>query len=281
MKKFKIGDTVRCVSRDRAKRTAARGYEPGREFIVNRVSNSGTYGYVYFSTYEYGVFECDLELVKTLPKSFACTNTNQKLWDKYIKWLDVGFEGDVSTYYGIHIDGFKTSGNIKRSYDTILSLEEWDEIVNGTKIKIKEEVMKTIEITRDRLKEIWDVACTDWKETIVKYANRNPFGNTINFTQKEVDTMFKAATLDQTPVLEGIFGKQSKDIDLSTGMVDGLELFRNHDDPSHSTKFSTKFLIAIRSSGHLCGKSFYLNEDFNWEIVTDNQGIKCLVPTRK
>ena len=77
---------------------------------------------------------------KELPKSFACQNTNQKLWDKYISWLNVTykkwFDGNSKSwpYYGVDIKGL-CDHNSKNHFDTILSLEEWDEIVNGTKTK--------------------------------------------------------------------------------------------------------------------------------------------------
>jgi hypothetical protein len=210
---------------------------------------------------------------KELPKSFACINTNQKLWDKYIKWLDDGFVGTLTKYYGVTRHGTKYNDNHVAMFDTILSLEEWDEIVNGK--QIKEEVMETIEITRIQLKEIYDIACNDWKNIINEYANRNPFGNTIKFTQKEVDAMFAASSNNiQKPVLESIFGKQSKDIDLSTGTVDGKTLFDNNRTLDNT-------LICVRDYGDYKYKAFILNTDYNWELVKDRSGNPCLVPTRK
>ena len=218
--------------------------------------------------------------IKTLPKSFACMNTNQKLWDKYINWLNEkyksGLDGDEVEfpYYGLDKRGDLDIHSSSLAFDTILSLEEWDEIVNSK--QIKEEVMeKTHSITRSQLEEIYDVACAAWRDTIVKYANRNPFGNIINFTQTEVDTMFKAATLDQTPVLEGIFGKQTAEIDLSTGEIDGKTLFGNN-------RNLTKALMCVRASGKFENKAFILNDDYNWDLVKEDlHGYLCLVPTRK
>jgi hypothetical protein len=209
---------------------------------------------------------------KELPKSFACINTNQKLWDKYIKWLDDGFVGDLSKYYGVTRYGDKYNDNNMALFDTIISLEEWDEIVNGT--QINEKVMEKIEITRTQLKEIHDIACNEWKEIITKYANRNPFGNTINVIQKEVDRMFASSDDNQKTVLEGIFGKQSKDIDLSKGTVDGKILFDNNGHPNDG-------LMCVRGYGDYKNKAFLLNDDYNWELVKDRSGNPCLAPTRK
>ena len=214
---------------------------------------------------------------KELPKSFACRNTNQKLWDKYISWLNKerhgGFNGSQYKYYGIERNGCKYCSDKRELYDTILSLEEWDEIVNGTQTKT-EETMKKYTITREQLKEIHDVACGGWKEKITEYAGRNPFGDTIAFTQTEVDEMFKAATTSQTPVLENIFGKQTAEIDLSTGFVDGKTLFDDN-------KKITNTLTCVRTGGKYANKAFVLNNDYDWELVKDNCNYLCLVPTRK
>ena len=217
---------------------------------------------------------------KTLPKSFACKNTNQKLWDKYINWLnnlngdEVTYNGKVpDNYYGITPSETFDSSSFGGTFDTILSLEEWNEIVNGK--QIKEEFMeKTHSITRSQLEEIHNVACAAWRDTIVKYANKNPFGNIINFTQKEVDAMFAASNNIQIPVLESIFGKQSKDIDLSTGTVDGKTLFDNNRNLNNG-------LICVRAGSNYENKAFILSNDYSWDLVKDNDGFLCLVPTRK
>lgn len=276
MKKFKKGDTVRCVENGVAIKPIALGYKPGKEFVVDFISKDMD-GNIIFPKNDNGVYECDLILVKTLPKSFACTNTNQELWDKYIKWLNKehngGFNGSQFNYYGIERNGCKYCCDSKDLYDTILSLEEWDEIVNRTETK-KEETMKNYTITREQLKKIYDVACGGWKEKITEYAGRNPFGDTIAFTQTEVDEMFKAASLSQTAVLANIFGKQTHEIDLSTGFVDGNGLFSNNGNLTYA-------LMCVRTVGNYANKAFVLNGEYNWELVKDNSNYLCLVPTRK
>ena len=49
--------------------------------------------------------------------------------------------------------------------------------------------MKNQTITKDGLKEIYDIACGNWKSKIEDYAKRNPFEDKITFTQVEVDEM--------------------------------------------------------------------------------------------
>ena len=350
MVKFKIGDTVRCVSNGTAIHPNAMGYKPDREFVVYSVRRD-TDGDLYFGKHDHGVHERDLILVKnenligrkvkgfrfnhevihygshmdkyvdqegtivsydsyglgymvvfdtysrytypaeliekylieehlpkSLPKSFACKNTNQELWDKYIVWLNSlkgnSISGSVTNnYYGIDSYGKVNLSHYKDKFDTILSLKEWNEIVNGTKTKT-EEVMKKHEITRIELKKIHDVACKGWKGRIEEFAKRNPFNEMVEFTQSEVDEMFKASDNTQTKVLEGIFGKQTMEIDLSGGTVDGKELFN-----THGNLYSA--LMCVRSSGTYGNKAFILDETYNWELEHDTNGNLCLVPTRK
>jgi hypothetical protein len=77
----------------------------------------------------YPADQIEKHLVKELPTSFACTNTNQKLWDTYIKWLNkehtesfIGYS-IACPYYGIDKDGVVNHSS-SDCFDTILSLEE-------------------------------------------------------------------------------------------------------------------------------------------------------------
>jgi hypothetical protein len=70
-----------------------------------------------------------------------------------------------------------------------------------------------ITIKKSELKEIYDVACDTWQTKIAKYATREPFGDTVDFTEEEVFEMFRAATTSQLPVLNKIFGEREEKID--------------------------------------------------------------------
>jgi hypothetical protein len=70
-----------------------------------------------------------------------------------------------------------------------------------------------ITIKKSLLKEIHDIACHTWKEIILGYAARDAFGDTVELTAREVDGMFDAATKEQLPVLNKIFGEREEKID--------------------------------------------------------------------
>jgi hypothetical protein len=122
----------------------------------------------------------------------------------------------------------------------------------------KSETMVTIK--REQLQEIHDIACSTWKDRIKDIAKDQPFGD-IELSQVEVDEMFKAATNDQLPVLEKIFGKQEEEINLGEILECILEC------------------IEIREDSNLKHKSFFLPTKYTYEIIKDWDGVDCLVPT--
>lgn len=70
----------------------------------------------------------------------------------------------------------------------------------------------TQSISRESLGEIAAIACQGWKTKLAEYACRNPYGNMIEFTQAEVDEMFKAAEPNQKPVLLKFFKQADQGI---------------------------------------------------------------------
>lgn len=86
--------------------------------------------------------------MKKLPESFGIMrDAENPLWDKYIAWLqkklDVKWNGESPEYYGISIHwlkGKKSPGCDITDFDTILTLEQWDSIVNGWQPKNAEEI---------------------------------------------------------------------------------------------------------------------------------------------
>jgi hypothetical protein len=84
----------------------------------------------------------------------------------------------------------------------------------GIEVKTKtENKMKTV-ITAQELLEIHKIACDGWKEKIkTEYFPLIRNNQTVEFVQDEINEMFKAATAEQKPVLEKIFGKQVKPIE--------------------------------------------------------------------
>ena len=64
--------------------------------------------------------------------------------------------------------------------------------------------MKTT-IKKSELEKIYNIACKDWKNKIVDYTKRNPFGDTIDFKESEIKEMLSAATQEQLPTVKEVF----------------------------------------------------------------------------
>lgn len=77
--------------------------------------------------------------------------------------------------------------------------------------------MKTT-IKKSELKKIHDVACTDWKSKIEKYAQKNPFEDELDFTEKQIQKMINASNSEQLKVVKAVF--DIKDISDSINSVE-------------------------------------------------------------
>ena len=285
--KFKVGDKVRCIESTGLK---GMGWKECLEFTIDHFRPADSFCCaVYFPKDGHGVYERALELVEEkinfkrkgtkLPDIPAETPFRCKYWTGDDQGMMRSYEGFIS--YGEQLYegkeyilaekiGYEHSLHFMIPLSEIKRLAKEQGMIKET-VKTKQ---NNVEITRKQLKNIHDVACFAWQNKIEDYATRNPWGDTIEFTQKEIVEMFDAATSSQKEVLEVIFGKQTKEIDLSKGNVDGLEIFNKNGTMNTS-------LMVVRSKKEYANKAFLLNGNYNWEIVTDSVGCKCLVPTRK
>jgi hypothetical protein len=191
-------------------------------------------------------------------------------WKKVIDYLNelsgYSWDGLLLNYYGIHVGGVNCWDVILHD-TTVLTIEEFMELTNQ-----KLETM--VKIERKQLQVIYDIACSDWKVKIEGIAKGQPFGDEIELTESQVDEMFKAATKDQLPILEGIFGKQREELDLRVGIdgkVDGLSLFGGLE-----TSHTEAFIVLPSPYCQVDRNKFYLNPNYNWELVDDE-----LIVTRK
>jgi hypothetical protein len=119
-------------------------------------------------------------------------------------WLN----GDTSdTYYYVDSEGRFECGE---AFPSGYGLVPIPEFIEYHRARLNPKQSKMITVTKKELGKIYEVACTPWKARIQDLTLRNPFGTDVELSQAEIDEMFKAATKDQIPTLESIFGKQEK-----------------------------------------------------------------------
>jgi len=134
--------------------------------------------------------------------------------------------------------------------------------------KQEEKVMETQKLSRQGLKEIHSVACSEWREKLEGYGKRNILEDYIELTQEEVDEMFKACTKEQLPIV-------SKYLKQDDGSVDVMQFRCDIYDKEGRS------VIQKRFNGEYARKSLLLDHYYNWEIKKDDEGYLCLIPTKK
>ena len=149
-------------------------------------------------------------------------------------------------------------------YGYIYANGKWAEIIK------EEKNMKTQKLSRQGLKEIHSVACSEWKNTLEQYGSRNPLEDYIELSQKEIDTMFLACTLEQERIISKYLKKDNGSVDVTKFNVSGKGFC---DDDF--------YIIRDREWGEYKKQSFLLSERYDWEIKTDGLGQLCLIPTKK
>jgi len=94
-------------------------------------------------------------------------------------------------------------------------INKWAEIINEP--NVNEPVMEKQTLTREQVKEIYDIACSDWQYKIKNYVlvNSGTFSNKVTFDNEMVSKMFKAATSNQLPVLERLLKRPVQQIEFN------------------------------------------------------------------
>lgn len=160
------------------------------------------------------------------------------------------------------------------SNSTEITFEQFKKYVLNIN-ETKNSVMKTFPITRTQFQYIYDVACSGWKSKINTMVQEKlgTFGTSCELSYEVVESMFKAATTEQTKTLVKIFPDYSTD--------KSVNLFEKRDDTLFTRELSLDGMINIRSGGDYNGKAFYLSAKFKWELKRDDYGGLCLIPTLK
>jgi hypothetical protein len=218
------------------------------------------------------IYDEDCVIIE-LPKEFCvknCEYTDKDKWIKYIGWLnktyDARCDGFLLSCYGINHNNkafiLNTPHGVELHIDDIIKHIEYMENKGETK------VMETQKLTRQGLKEIYSVACTRWKKLLGEYGKRNILEDYIELTQVEIDNMFKDCNPEQLVIV-------SKHLKQDDGSVDLTNI------KLKESGWTLNDVYVIRQDDlERDRKSFWLNNDFNWEIKFVF-GFPRLYPTKK
>lgn len=213
--------------------------------------------------------EFDFEEQNGLPKYFVIKcDTNNSLWVKYINWLNEKYGSHynglmIGEYYGYdgnnNSSGTRYSRNIKdfSNYPTILTLEEWNKLVNKNNNQMKEQYL-----SRKILVEAHSrFYCEIIRENIEEILKDNIFTISENYyiEEKYIEKLIKEGTEEHKKFFTSKGLILDNDIEVNMRMID----------------------IRNNSISNLKKKSFCLNDAYNWELVKDSCNVLVLKPTRK
>jgi len=252
------------------------GYDGSRSY-------NGTAYWDDVSSFEPGTVEITLEQFKQMTNP-VYTPEDWKNGKCAIKWEDnkreqiTKFMKDICSangappgVYRYYYDDGRKIGYYSCSDVTSLPIVTIDQLLNNT--QKQENKMKTVKMDAAFLHEAYNRADEDVKKLIKANVDAFELTTTEEFVLQMMNrykgcSEWKAKLEKQFPTLV------TKELDLSVDVVNGLQLYRRDGDVSNS-------LIAVKSGGNYKNKGFYLNSNYNWEIVKDNVGYNVLIPTRK
>jgi hypothetical protein len=184
-----------------------------------------------------------------------------------------GYDGNSeNSYYYIDGDG-RLFFDVEEDRFTIVCATDFIEWYQDMLAPIEEENKKektdAIKVTREEFKKIYDVACEHWKEKLAEWCNKQTFNDKLEFTHREIQSMIDASTERQLPIVKEVFhGYTDAIIDLRNMQFKG-EVF---------DEYGNDAMIAYNICGH---NSFYLNDNYTWELSKAGDGNTILIPTKK
>jgi len=178
---------------------------------------------------------------------------------------------DNSYYYGGSVNSLKLNSDYK-DYQEI-TLEQFRQIINSKPMS------KSIQISRTLLNEYYEAATTPQREYLTKHFKLD--GTT---TDEAIRGLYELACNKWKPHIKAnhseCFPEESKYFDFSkhTNLhgCDSIVL----GNVAESLGLCRNFIQVRGSSTENNDRSFYLHNDYNWELVDDG-GAMVLIPTKK
>ncbi len=179
--------------------------------------------------------------------------------------------GDTSYYYGGSVNSLRRNSDFD-GYQEI-TIEQFRQITNSKPMS------KTIQIPRSLLIEYYEAATTPQREYLTKHFKLD--GTT---TDEAIRGLYELACGGWKPKIKAnhpeCFPEDSKYFDFSKHT--NLHGYHNivSSDVAHSLGLCRNFIQVRNSDTKNSDRSFYLTDDYNWELVKDG-GAMVLIPTKK
>ena len=134
--------------------------------------------------------------------------------------------------------------------------------------------MKKQSLKRSQLKGLMNISdCYDWFQSINEILKSNVVDDEIEIEQKFIDLLIEEGNVKQRDAVKKLGIVLEKDTTLDT--LRGSSKHFDSDD-----KYNGSNMICVRKNNEFKDKAYLLHPNFEWEIVEDTVGCKCLIPKK-
>ena len=180
---------------------------------------------------------------------------------------------DNSYYYGGSVDRLR-SDSLFNDYQEI-TLEQFRQITNSKPMS----ETTPIQISRQLLNEYYEAATGPQKEYLSEHFKLNGWT-----TIGAIRGLYDIACDGWKPKIKAnhpdCFEPESKEFNFES-YVEKNSKYILKANAGEELGLSDGFIEIRIGSSNYCNKGFYLSDKYNWELVTDNENHKVLVPTKK
>lgn len=258
-------------------------------YICNTVINEAhKYGRTVFEKWDEQIFleYCGYKPKVTLDDAYVVECKTKTQSDEVASYIKDNYCEDYAFRFIINHKGLlnpnSKDNNLwdcipdKAAHLPVLTFQEWKELKENqpmTKQKLTVPVIDVLEIHK--------IACSSWKSKIANdFFKRTDSDANITFYQTEVDAMFKAATPEQLPVLERIFGKKTKEIDwnkIKTGSKVMIEHTGQHCNGIYEIDIKKPVDVVFYKTEHCIPSTGVFGKNAKRQMVTFHQDGKYIL----
>ena len=182
--------------------------------------------------------------------------------------------GDNSYYYGGSVDSLRSNSDYN-DYQEI-TLEQFRQITGSKSIS----ETTAIQINRNLLNEYYEASTTSQKEYLSENFKLN--GCT---TVRAIRGLYELACSEWKTKIKAnhpdCFEPESKEFNFRKYVTSNSKYILKANAGEGLGLCDDFIQVRVDNSSDYYHKGFYLSDKYNWELVTDNQGHKVLVPTKK
>lgn len=184
--------------------------------------------------------------------------------------------GNAKCYYNFDGKRFLNECDTSPRYQ-VFTVREFELLLTNKTTKtmdLKKKIIVPADFQRKGFSAMTKGQVDQFKDKINLITGETTLENLI-YCYNHICDAWKEKLIDEFPELKEALLSLTKDVDVAKHINDATAYA-----PS-TNRTNTNYLICMRGSRDYEGKGFYLNDNYNWEIVRDSNGVIVLLPTKK